>query len=148
MKCIFCDYPETKVVDSRVTDRKDSIKRRRECIKCVQRFTTYERVEEIPLTVIKKDGTREPFDRGKLIAGLLRATVKRRVPTEDLEKMVSDIELQLRNEFKYEIRSNDLGERVLKSLKELDKVAYIRFASVYRDFKDIDQFLSELNSLK
>ncbi|MDI6799233.1 MAG: transcriptional regulator NrdR [Actinomycetota bacterium] len=148
MKCIFCDYPQTRVVDSRVTEGKDSIKRRRECIKCAQRFTTYERVEDIPLSVIKKDGTRELFDRSKLLAGLLRATVKRRVPTEALEKMLSDIELQLRNEFKYEIRSKDLGEMVLERLKELDRVAYVRFASVYRDFQDIDQFLSELNRLK
>ncbi len=148
MKCIFCDFPETKVVDSRVAEGKDSIKRRRECIECGQRFTTYERVEEVPLTVIKKDGVREPFDRGKLIAGLLRATVKRRVSTQALEKMISDIEIQLRNEFKYEINSKDLGEMVLQKLKKLDKVAYVRFASVYRDFQDIDEFFSELDSLK
>ncbi|MDO8885402.1 transcriptional regulator NrdR [Candidatus Oleimmundimicrobium sp.] len=148
MKCPFCGSLDTRVVDSRATDSDDAIRRRRECVKCSQRFTTFERIEEIPLTVIKKDGTCEPFNRGKLIAGLGRATVKRHVTASRLEKMVSDIETQLKNEFKYEISSQELGEMILRHLKKIDKVAYIRFASVYREFKDIDEFMAELEKLQ
>ncbi len=148
MKCPFCGNLDTRVVDSRATDSGDSIRRRRECMKCSQRFTTFERIEDIPLTVIKKDGTRAPFDRGKLIAGLGRATAKRQVPASQLEKIVSDIEIQLKNEFKYEISSKELGEMILTHLKDMDKVAYVRFASVYREFKDIDEFLAELKRLQ
>lgn len=148
MKCAFCGNLDTKVVDSRATDSGDSIRRRRECMKCSQRFTTFEKIEDIPLTVIKKDGTRAPFDRGKLTAGLGRATAKRHVPAAQLEKVISDIEIQLKNEFKYEISSKELGEMVLTHLKDIDKVAYVRFASVYREFKDIDEFLAELKRLQ
>jgi len=148
VKCPFCGNLDTRVVDSRATDSGDSIRRRRECMKCSQRFTTFERIEDIPLTVIKKDGTRAPFDRGKLIAGLGRATAKRQVPASQLEKIVSDIEIQLKNEFKYEISSKELGEMILTHLKDMDKVAYVRFASVYREFKDIDEFLAELKRLQ
>lgn len=148
MKCPFCGYRETKVVDSRATEAQDAVRRRRECLKCIQRFTTFERVEEIPLTVIKKSGEHELFDRAKLLAGILRATVKRHMPAAELEKVVSDIETELRNQFKYEVSSKELGEMVLKKLKRMDKVAYIRFASVYREFKDLDEFTSELSKLK
>ncbi|HDP70051.1 MAG TPA: transcriptional repressor NrdR [Actinobacteria bacterium] len=148
MKCTFCGHLETRVVDSRSTETNDAIRRRRECAKCGQRFTTFERAEEIPLTVIKKDGTREQFDRGKLIAGLGRATVKRHVSMSKIEKVVSDIECELKNEFKYEVCAKELGEIVLRYLKDLDKVAYVRFASVYREFKDLDEFMSELKKLQ
>jgi len=148
VKCPFCGNLDTRVVDSRATDSSDSIRRRRECMKCSQRFTTFERIEDIPLTVIKKNGTRAPFNRGKLIAGLGRATAKRHVPASQLEKVISDIEIQLKNEFKYEISSKELGEMVLTHLKDIDKVAYVRFASVYREFKDIDEFLAELKRLQ
>ncbi len=148
MKCPFCGSLETRVVDSRATDSDDAIRRRRECIQCSQRFTTFERIEEISLTVVKKDGTSEPFNRGKLLAGLGRATVKRQVTAARLEKVVLDIETQLKNEFKYEISSNELGEMVLRHLKNIDKVAYIRFASVYREFKDVDEFMAELEKLQ
>lgn len=136
------------MVDSRNTDSTDAIRRRRECLSCGQRFTTFERVEEVPLSVIKKTGEREPFDRSKLMAGLLRACVKRQVPAGELDQIVSDIETELRNEFKFEVPAKELGNRVLKVLKDLDKVAYIRFASVYREFKDVDEFMAELKKLQ
>ncbi|MDP3014326.1 MAG: transcriptional regulator NrdR [Candidatus Subteraquimicrobiales bacterium] len=147
MKCSFCGYEETKVIDSRAAANGEAIRRRRECLKCQQRYTTYERQEEIPLTVIKKNGEREPFDRSKLIAGIQRATVKRMIPASQVEEIISDIESDLRNKFQYEVSSKELGEMVLKRLKELDKVAYVRFASVYREFKDVDEFLEELSKL-
>lgn len=148
VKCPFCGDKETKVVDTRATEAGDVIRRRRECLTCQKRFTTYERVEEVPLTVIKKDGIRAPFDRNKLLTGLLRATVKREVPLETLEKLVDDVETDLRNEFKYEIPAKTIGEKVLKRLLTIDKVAYIRFASVYREFKDLDEFTQELARLQ
>lgn len=148
MNCPFCGHRETKVVDSRTTEAGDAIRRRRECLACNKRFTTYERVEEMPLTVIKKDGTREPFDRNKILQGLSRATVKREVPLEALENLVNEVESELRNEFKYEVPSNEIGEMVLKKLLSLDKVAYIRFASVYREFKDLEEFTKELEKLQ
>ncbi len=126
----------------------NSIRRRRECERCGKRFTTYERVEEMPLTVIKKDGTREPFERNKILQGLSRATVKREVPLEVLENLVNEVESELRNEFKYEVPSNEIGEMVLKKLLPIDKVAYIRFASVYREFKDLEEFTKELEKLQ
>ncbi len=135
-------------MDSRTTEAGDVIRRRRECLACEKRFTTYERVEEMPLTVIKKDGTREPFDRNKLLNGLTRATVKREVPLEALEKLIDEVESELRNEFKYEVPSREIGEIVLKKLLSLDKVAYIRFASVYREFKDPEEFFHELEKLQ
>lgn len=148
MRCPFCGYLETKVVDSRATEAGDAIRRRRECLKCEQRFTTFEKVEEIPITVIKKNKEREPFDRGKLLAGLLRATIKRQIPRAKLEQIVSDIEADLRNQFKYEVRASKLGEMVLRKLRRLDKVAYVRFASVYREYKDLDEFTAELEKLQ
>lgn len=148
MKCPFCGYPETKVVDSRTTDTGDAIRRRRECLSCTKRFTTYERTEEAPLRIIKKNGEREPFDRAKLLSGLARATVKRDVPQATLDELVAEIETDLRNQFKYEVPAKELGEMVLRKLKKVDKVAYVRFASVYREFSDLDDFAAELSKLK
>lgn len=149
MKCPECGYEDSKVIDSRPAENK--IRRRRECLSCKCRFTTYEMVETIPLMVVKKDNTIEPFDRDKLINRLARATVKRLVQIEDLEKMVEDIVQELKNQFRREVSSDEIGELVLRRLKDIDKVAYIRFASVYRDFNDIDSFVrivSELNEEK
>lgn len=149
MKCPECGYEDSKVIDSRPADNK--IRRRRECLSCKCRFTTYEMVETIPLMVVKKDNTIEPFDRDKLINRLARATVKRPVQIEDLEKMVEDIVQELKNQFRRAVTSDEIGELVLRRLKDIDKVAYIRFASVYRDFNDIDSFvriISELNDEK
>lgn len=149
MKCPECGYEDSKVIDSRPAENK--IRRRRECLSCKCRFTTYEMVETIPLMVVKKDNTIEPFDRDKLINRLARATVKRPVQIEDLEKMVEDIVQGLKNQFRREVSSDEIGELVLRRLKDIDKVAYIRFASVYRDFNDIDSFvriISELNEEK
>ena len=149
MKCPECGSEDSKVIDSRPADNK--IRRRRECLSCKCRFTTYEMVETIPLMVVKKDNTIEPFDRDKLINRLARATVKRPVQIEDLEKMVEDIVQELKNQFRREVTSDEIGELVLRRLKDIDKVAYIRFASVYRDFNDIDSFvriISELNEEK
>ena len=149
MKCPECGYEDSKVIDSRPADNK--IRRRRECLSCKCRFTTYEMVETIPPMVVKKDNTIEPFDRDKLINRLARATVKRPVQIEDLEKMVEDIVQELKNQFRREVTSDEIGELVLRRLKDIDKVAYIRFASVYRDFNDIDSFvriISELNEEK
>ena len=147
MKCPLCGNDENKVVDSRATDQ-GAVRRRRECLHCKQRFTTYERLEEVPLAVIKKNGEREPFDRSKLLNGLVRATVKREIPLLDLENLVASIEADLRNQFKYEVSSKEIGEMVMKRLRKLDKVAYIRFASVYRQFQDLDEFTSELKRLQ
>lgn len=147
MKCPYCGATEDKVVDSRATEESDATRRRRECLKCEKRFTTFERIEEVPLTVIKKNDEREPFDRSKLLAGIQRATIKRRVSANRLEKIVHDIETELRNEFKHEVPSHELGKRILKYLKNIDKVAYVRFASVYREFKDVDEFTAELKKL-
>ena len=149
MKCPECGYEDSKVIDSRPAENK--IRRRRECLSFKCRFTTYEMVETIPLMVVKKDNTIEPFDRDKLINRLARATVKRPVQIEDLEKMVEDIVQELKNQFRREVSSDEIGELVLRRLKDIDKVAYIRFASVYRDFNDIDSFvriISELNEEK
>ncbi len=148
MRCPFCGYDETKVVDSRVSESQDAIRRRRECLQCAQRFTTYERREEMPLMVIKKDGRHEPFDRMKLLQGLHIATAKRDVSPAQLEHLIDDIESELHNEFRYEIPTKALGDMVLKRLKDLDRVAYVRFASVYKEFSDLDEFTSELKNLK
>ena len=145
MKCPECGYEDSKVIDSRPADNK--IRRRRECLSCKCRFTTYEMVETIPLMVVKKDNTLEPFDRDKLINRLARATVKRPVQIEDLEKMVEDIVQELKNQFRREVSSDEIGELVLRRLKDIDKVAYIRFASVYRDFNDIDSFVRIISEL-
>lgn len=148
MRCPFCGNDETKVVDSRVSESQDAIRRRRECLACSQRFTTYERREEMPLMVIKKDGHREPFDRAKLLRGLMTATVKRDVSSAQLEALIDDIEAELHNSFKYEVSAKHLGDMILTRLKKLDRVAYIRFASVYKSFQDLDEFTSELKGLK
>ncbi len=148
MKCPFCGHDETKVVDSRVSESQDAIRRRRECLVCEQRFTTYERVEEMPLMVIKKDGHREPFDRTKLLRGLTAATVKRDVSPEQLQRLIDDVEADLHDSFRYEISAKQLGDLVLEHLKAVDRVAYVRFASVYKEFKDLDEFTRELKGLK
>ncbi len=145
MKCPECGYEDSKVIDSRPTDGK--IRRRRECLSCKCRFTTYEVVENIPLVVIKKDRSIEPFDSQKLVERLLRATIKRPVTLEAIEKMVDDIESELKNNFQREVTSEKIGEMVLKKLKETDHVAYIRFASVYRDFTDADSFIKIISEL-
>jgi transcriptional repressor NrdR len=147
MKCPFCGNIEDKVVDSRISSEGDSIRRRRECLKCQRRFTTYEYVEKSTLMIIKKDGRREPFDRNKILSGLLRACEKRPVSMEKIEEVVDSIERALQRTYDKEVVSSDIGEFVMKHLHELDEVAYVRFASVYRQFKDINQFLGELKDL-
>lgn len=147
MRCPFCDGEESKVIDSRPTDEGLSIRRRRECLKCGKRFTTYEKVENIPLMVVKKDKTRQPFDREKLLNGLLRACSKRPVSLSSLERITNEIEGIVYNSLEREVTSDQIGELVMERLKELDEVAYVRFASVYRQFKDINTFLEELNNL-
>ncbi len=147
MRCPKCGCDESKVVDSRPSENNDAIRRRRECASCGFRFTTYERREEMPLMVIKRDGRKETFDRLKLMRGLLTATVKRDIPVERLNELIDDIESELRDTGIVEVAAQDLGMMVLKRLVNLDKVAYVRFASVYRDFKDVDEFSEELRSL-
>lgn len=147
MRCPRCGSEESKVVDSRPSENNDAIRRRRECTGCGFRFTTYERCEEVPLLVVKRDGHKEPFDRQKLLRGLLAATVKRDVPMAELTGLIDDIESSLRDGGITEVSSVDLGSMVLKRLVSVDKVAYVRFASVYRDFKDVDEFSEELRSL-
>lgn len=147
MKCPFCSYEDSKVIDSRPTEEGSAIRRRRECIKCGGRFTTYEKVETIPLIVIKSDNSREPFDRHKLLNGLLRACVKRPVAMADLEKVVNDIEANMSNSLRREFTTKEIGEMAMDGLRALDEVAYVRFASVYRRFQDVDTFRSELNKL-
>ena len=147
MRCPFCGYPESKVVDSRPTDESSSIRRRRECLSCGKRFTTYETVESLPLVVVKKDGGRETFDRNKILNGLVKACEKRPVPIAVLENAASDIEQQLLNSLNREVKTDYIGELVMDKLKDIDEVAYVRFASVYRQFKDINTFMSELSKL-
>ncbi len=147
MRCPFCKADNDKVVDSRASEGGGAIRRRRECLECGRRYTTYERVEEIPLRVIKKDGTREAFDRRKILEGMSKACEKRPVATEKLEELASDIERQLADVAEREVTSRQIGELVMAKLRELDQVAYVRFASVYRAFKDINQFLEELRPL-
>lgn len=147
MRCPKCGCEESKVVDSRPSESNDAIRRRRECTSCGFRFTTYERCEEVPLLVIKRDGHKEPFDRQKLMRGLLTATVKCDVPMSALTGLIDNIESTLRDSGRTEVTSADLGSMVLKRLVSIDKVAYVRFASVYRDFKDVDEFSEELRSL-
>ena len=148
MKCPFCGNLDSKVIDSRLTEDKESIRRRRECERCDKRFTTYERLETQPISVIKKDGTIQPFDRNKILGGLIRACIKRNIDTEIFEKIVDDIEFEIRNNPSNEISSKDIGNLVLKHLKNLDKVAYIRFASVYKHFDNIEEFTRELEELQ
>ena len=147
MKCPFCSSTDTKVTDSRDTDDGASIRRRRQCLSCGRRFTTYETVETTPLRVIKKNGTREMFDRNKLRSGLVRACEKRNITTSQIEDIVNHIERTLRNDLKQEVSSERIGNLVMDELRQLDQVAYVRFASVYRQFKDIDTFMKELNKL-
>jgi transcriptional repressor NrdR len=147
MNCPFCEHGETKVVDSRVAG-KGAIRRRRECLLCVQRFTTFERIEESPLFVVKKDGARQPFDRAKLMAGLVRACTKRPVSLEQLERAATTIEAGLRNGVRDEVSSQAIGDEALVVLHDLDKVAYVRFASIYREFQDVEEFEQELERLE
>lgn len=147
MKCPFCANVESKVIDSRPADEGASIRRRRECLSCRKRFTTYETVESLPLVVVKKDGSRQSFDRNKLLNGLIRACEKRPVSYTDLEDMVNEIEQTLQNEMEREISSAEIGELVMERLKKVDEVSYVRFASVYRQFKDINTFMRELSKL-
>lgn len=146
MKCPECGCEESKVIDSRPTDNK--VRRRRECIRCGTRFTTYEIIEEVPLMVIKKDHTIEPFDREKLVDKICRATVKRPVTLETVENIVEDIAAELKNSLQREVTSDKIGEVALRKLKEIDDVAYIRFASVYREFDDVDSFMKIISELK
>jgi transcriptional repressor NrdR len=147
VKCPFCSHLDDKVVDSREARTGDLIRRRRECLKCARRFTTYERIDEIPYMVIKKDGRRERFDRQKILQGLLKSCEKRPVPTAKLESMVDEVERAVQEAKERELTTQELGELLMVRLKKLDKVAYVRFASVYMDFKDIKEFMNELNSL-
>ncbi len=147
MKCPFCGYEESKVIDSRPTDEGEKIRRRRECISCTKRFTTYEIIETVPIVVVKKDKSRQAFDRVKLFNGMLRACEKRPVSIDQIEKVVTDIETELQNSLDREVTSVHIGELVMDKLKELDEVAYVRFASVYRQFKDINTFMDELTKL-
>ncbi len=147
MKCPFCGYEESKVIDSRPTDEGQRIRRRRECLQCGKRFTTYEVIESLPIIVIKKDKSRETFNRDKLMTGLLRACEKRPVSIDTLDNMIDEIEVIIQNSLDREVSSERIGELVMEKLKKIDEVAYVRFASVYRQFKDINTFMSELNKL-
>ena len=147
MQCLFCKTDNDKVINSRTSVDGLSIKRRRECLNCGRRYTTYERIEESPLRVVKKDGTREAFDRKKILAGLMKACEKRPVSTDTLENIVNEIELEIYNKFDREVTSSFIGTLVMQKLRVLDMVAYVRFASVYREFKDISEFIDELKPL-
>jgi len=147
MKCPFCEFEESKVIDSRPTDEGEAIRRRRECLNCAKRFTTYEKIETIPLMVIKKDGSRQMFDRQKLLNGIMRACEKRPVTTSDMEHIVNEIESATQNLLEREISSQKIGEMVMERLPAIDEVAYVRFASVYRQFKDLNTFVEEVNRL-
>ena len=147
MKCPFCGYSESNVIDSRPADEGASIRRRRECLSCGKRFTTYETVESLPMVVVKKDGSRQSFDRRKVLGGMIRACEKRPVPLAELEKIAEEIEQDLQNSMEREISTEAIGEKVMERLRNVDQVAYVRFASVYRQFKDIDTFMTELNKL-
>ena len=147
MKCPFCSFEESKVIDSRPTDEGQRIRRRRECLSCGKRFTTYEIIESLPIIVIKKDKSRETFNRDKLMTGLLRACEKRPVSIDTLDNMIDEIESTLQNSLDREVSSEKIGQLVMEKLKKIDEVAYVRFASVYRQFKDINTFMRELNKL-
>jgi len=147
MRCLFCGHLESKVIDSRSTEEGTTIRRRRECLACKKRFTTYEKIETIPIIVIKKDGTRETFDRDKISNGILRACEKRPVSLKDIEGLIDDIESKLYNMLEREVSSERIGEMVMERIQKLDEVAYVRFASVYRQFKDINSFMTELAKL-
>jgi len=147
MKCPYCGYTESRVIDSRPTDEYSNIRRRRECLSCQKRFTTYESVETLPIVVIKKDGSRQIFDRTKILNGIMRSCEKRPVPMAKIEGLVDDIEQTLSNSLDKEVSSVRIGEYVMDGLKQLDEVAYVRFASVYRQFKDVNSFMAELQEL-
>ncbi len=147
MRCPFCGFEESKVIDSRPTDEGEKIRRRRECLQCQKRFTTYEIIETLPIVVVKKDKSRQVFDRTKLIGGMLRACEKRPVPLEVIEEAVDDIETALQNSIDREVTSIKIGELAMDKLKNIDEVAYVRFASVYRQFRDINSFMDELARL-
>ncbi len=147
MRCPFCAHKEDKVVDSRATAEESAVRRRRECLKCGKRFTTYEYVEEVSLLVIKKDGRREPFDRKKILAGIIRACEKRPVSVEKMEEIVTQVERLIQKKSDREVSSSRIGELVMEKLKIIDDVAYVRFASVYRQFKDVGQFMVELKDI-
>lgn len=148
MRCPYCQEFESRVVDSRSSDDGTSIRRRRECNSCRRRFTTYERIEERPLVVVKKDGSREPFNRDKLLAGITRACEKRPVSMEDIENLVAALERELRDEYEREVSSQVIGEKVMQRLQALDEVAYVRFASVYRQFADLNSFIKTIEQMK
>lgn len=148
MKCPICGYTESKVIDSRPSEEGSCIRRRRECLSCQNRFTTYEKIETLPLLVVKKDKTRELFDKNKLLSGIIKACHKRPVTMEQMEEVASDIEAELQNSLSREISSQSIGVLVMDKLKSLDPVAYVRFASVYREFKDLDTFMRELEELR
>lgn len=147
MRCPFCGHIEDKVVDSRESKEGDSIRRRRECLECGRRFTSYERIDEIPYMVVKKDGRRETFERNKIMAGLLRACEKRPISAGQLESIVNDVEKAVQDTPDRELSTNDIGKLIMKQLKALDKVAYVRFASVYLEFEDVSEFMTELKYL-
>jgi transcriptional repressor NrdR len=147
MKCPYCEYFESKVVDSRPTDEGQAIRRRRECIKCNKRFTTYEKIEEIPIIVVKKDGNRQAFDRNKVLNGIIKSCEKRPVTMNEIEIIVVDIEKILSNSLEKEVTSVEIGEHIMNRLKDVDEVSYVRFASVYRQFKDVNSFMEELKKI-
>lgn len=147
MRCPFCDFGESKVIDSRPTEEGGAIRRRRECLSCGKRFTTYEKIERVPVMIVKKDKTRESFDKEKLLRGLLRACEKRPIPFQVLDELASDVELVVYNSLEREVTTNQIGELVMERLKKVDDIAYVRFASVYRQFTDLHSFREELNKL-
>ncbi|HBG62328.1 MAG: transcriptional regulator NrdR [Omnitrophica WOR_2 bacterium GWF2_38_59] len=147
MKCPSCNFAETKVIDSRLSGDGSSIRRRRECLKCERRFTTYEYVEHVPLMVVKRDGRRQPFDRKKIISGLVKACEKRPVSIDTMEELTLDIERSIQKKYEREVDSKVVGELIMEKLAALDEVAYVRFASVYRQFRDVNQFMSELKGM-
>lgn len=147
MKCLYCGCLESRVIDSRPTDEGSSIRRRRECTKCGKRFTTYEKIEELPIVVVKKDGRREPFESAKILAGIRKACEKRPISQAVIDKLVDDVVREAFNSLDQELSSDAIGTMIMRRLKDVDQVAYVRFASVYRSFKDIDTFMAELNTL-
>lgn len=144
MKCPACNYKETKVIDSRLSNEGNSIRRRRECLKCEKRFTTYEYIEDVPLMIVKRDGRRQPFDRKKIVSGLVKACEKRPVSIDKMEEITTEIEREIQKKYDREVESKEIGEMIMEKLIRLDEVAYVRFASVYRQFRDVNQFMTEL----
>lgn len=147
MKCPFCGYDESKVIDSRSTEDNMAIRRRRECLGCSKRYTTYEKVEDIPILVVKKDSSREFFDKSKIVNGLIKSCEKRPVSRKQIEDIASEIEKNISNQMLTEVKSNLIGEMVMDKLKDIDEISYVRFASVYRQFKDVNTFMKELSNL-